>query len=133
MRSAANELLQAIHTALAGSVSLTETIGIDGIRDRLVTGRQLPCIIISELVSNDYSTSTEPGEEHFLTLQVWSDAAGQRQAQQIAAIVGSLLQDASLPLATYALVNFRHLATKAKREPKTRLFCAEMRFRAVTE
>lgn len=131
--SAANELLQAIHAALAVEAPLTALVGADGIRDRLVAGRQLPCIVIAELLSSDYSTATEPGEEHVLTLQVWSDAAGQRQAQDIAAIVRSLLQDAALPLATRTLVNLQHIATKARREPKTRLFCAEIRFRAVTE
>jgi hypothetical protein len=133
MSAAANDLLQAIHAALAGDAALTTAVGADGIRDRLVTGRQLPCIVIAELLSNDFSTSTEAGEEHFLTLQVWSDAAGQRQAQQIAAIVRSLLEDAVLPLAGHTLVNLRHVATKARREPKTRLFCAEIRMRAVTE
>ncbi|MDE1186270.1 MAG: DUF3168 domain-containing protein [Pantoea sp.] len=133
MSAAANQLLQAIHAALAADAGLTALIGADGIRDRLVTGRQLPCIVIAELVSNDYSTSTEPGEEHFLTLQAWSDAAGQRQAQEIATLVRRLLQDGDLPLAAGVLVNLQHVTTKARREPQTRLFCAEMRFRAVTE
>lgn len=131
--TAANELLQAIHAALAGDAGLTGLIGADGIRDRLITGRKLPCVVIAELVSNDFSTSTEPGEEHFLTLQLWSDASGQRQAQQIAGTVRDLLQDADLSLSAHALVNLRHLSTKNRREPKTRLFLAEMRFRAVTE
>lgn len=133
MSAAANELLQAIHLVLAADATLAGMIGADGIRDRLITGRQLPCLVVADLLSSDYSTSTEPGEEHILTLQVWSDAAGQRQAQQIAAVVRSLLQDASLPLASCALVNLRHVGTRARREPKTRLFCAEIRFRAVTE
>jgi hypothetical protein len=131
--TAANELLQAIHAALAGDAGLTGLIGAEGIRDRLITGRKLPCVVIADLVSNDFSTSTEPGEEHFLTLQIWSDASGQRQVQQIAGIVRDLLQDASLSLSGHALVNLRHLSTKARREPRTRLFLAEMRFRAVTE
>jgi hypothetical protein len=131
--TAANELLQAIHAALAGDAGLIGLIGVDGIRDRLITGRKLPCVVIAELVSNDFSTSTEPGEEHFLTLQLWSDASGQRQAQQIAGTVRDLLQDADLSLSAHALVNLRHLSTKTRREPKTRLFLAEMRFRAVTE
>jgi hypothetical protein len=133
MTAAANALLQAIHAALAADAALTALIGPDGVRDRLVTGRQLPCVVTGELLSNDYSTATEPGEEHFLTLQVWSDASGQRQAQAIAAIVRGLLQDAALSLASCTLVNLQHVGTKARREPKTRLFCAEMRFRAVTE
>ncbi|PZM17087.1 DUF3168 domain-containing protein [Rhizobium tubonense] len=133
MSAAANDLLRAIHTRLGADAALTTLIGADGIRDRLVTGKQLPAIVISEMTTSDYSTATEPGEEHLLVLEVWSDAAGQRIAQEIAAMIHALLQDAALPLAAHALVNLRHASTKARREPKTRLFCAEMRFRAVTE
>ncbi len=133
MSSAANELLQAIHAVLAGDADLTALIGPDGIRDRLATGVPLSALVIAELTTNDYSTATEPGEEHLLTLQVWSDGAGRRQAQEIAEIVRSLLHDAALPLAGHALIGLRHISTRTRREPKSRFFGAEMRFRAVTE
>ena len=61
---AANELLTTIHARLTGDAELLGMIGEDGVRDRLVTGRMLPFVLIGELVSNDYSTSTERGEEH---------------------------------------------------------------------
>lgn len=133
MSTAANELLQAIHAALAAGADLAALVGADGIRDRLVTGRHLPAVVIAELTTNDYSTSTEPGEEHLLTLQAWSDAAGQHRAQEIAGMVRDLLQDADLLLASHTLISLQHVSTKTRREPRTRLVCAEMRFRAVTE
>jgi hypothetical protein len=133
MSAAANDLLQAIHLRLGTAAALTALIGPDGIRDRVVAGKQLPAIIIAELTTNDYSTATEPGEEHLLTLQVWSDAPGQRASQQIAGMVHGLLQNVDLPLSAHTLVNLQHISTKVRREPKTRLFCSEMRFRAVTE
>lgn len=131
--SAANELLQALHAALAGDAELAALIGPDGVRDRLVSGMHLPALVIADLATSDYSTSTERGEEHILTLQAWSDAAGQRQVQEIAGLSIAVLGDGDLPLATHRLVNLQHIGTKSRREPKTRLFCAEMRFRAVTE
>ena len=133
MSTAANELLQALHAALAADTELSALVGDTGFRDRLATGRQLPSLVLSELVTNDYSTATEPGEEHLVTLQVWSESQGQRQAQTIAGRVRALLDDATPTLATASLVNLRHISTRTRREPKTRLFCAEMRFRAVTE
>lgn len=133
MSAAANALLQAIHSLLAGDTQLTAMIGNDGIRDRLVTGQLLPCLVIAELTTDDYSTGTEPGEAHHLTLQAWSEAQGQRQAQTIAGRVRALLGDASPTLEAGTLVNLQHVSTRARREAKTRLFCAEMRFRAVTE
>jgi hypothetical protein len=131
--SAANELLQAIHAALAANPELTALIGADGIRDRLVTGGSLPALVIADLATSDYSTATEPGEEHLLTLQAWSDAAGLRQSQEVAGIAVALLHEADLRLATRTLVNLRYVSTRTRLEPKTRFFCAEMRFRAVTE
>jgi hypothetical protein len=133
MMSAANELLQAVCAALAGYAELTALIGPDGVRDRLASGKELPCVVIGETIANDYSTSTEKGEEHHVTLQVWAEAAGRRRAEEIAGMARALLDDASLPLSGYTLVNLQHVSTQARREPKTRLFYAEMRFRAVTE
>lgn len=118
---------------LATDTTLSGLIGSGGFRDRLASGQQLPCLVLSDLVTNDFSTATEPGEEHLLTLQVWSQADGQRQAQAMAGRVRVLLHDAEPALAAATLVNLQHVSTRTRREPKTRLFCAEMRFRAVTE
>ncbi|KQV63830.1 DUF3168 domain-containing protein [Rhizobium sp. Root1220] len=131
--SAANELLAAVHARLTGDAQLTALVGADAIRDRLVSGRKLPSIVIGDLVSNDYSTSTEAGEEHLLTLEIWSDANGRMRTQDIAACVFALLHDAPLDLASAHLVALRHRLTRTRREPKAKLHVAEMRFRAVTE
>ncbi|WP_025661009.1 DUF3168 domain-containing protein [Rhizobium sp. IBUN] len=122
--SAANELLTAIHARLTGDAELLVMIGDDGIRDRLVTGRKLPCVLIGELVSNDYSTSTERGEEHLVSLEICFDVGGRRQAQLVASRLHARLQD---------LVSLLHLRTQSRREPKTKLYIAESRVRAVTE
>ena len=133
MNTGANDLLQAIHLALSADTELSAMIGSGGFSDRLSTGRQLPSLVVADLVTSDYSTSTEAGEEHLLTLHAWSEAQGQRQAQTIAGRVRSLLQDAALTPGSATLVNLQHVSTRTRREPKSRLFCAEIRFRAVTE
>lgn len=131
--SAANELLKSIHARLAGDAALAALIGPDGVRDRLASGRRLPCVVIGATTSNDYSTASEAGEEHFLTLEAWSDGGGRREVQEIAAMARTLLDDAALVLDGHALVSLQHRSTRTRREPKTKLFAAEMRFRAVTE
>lgn len=45
----------------------------------------------------------------------------------------ALLQDVALDLGAYHLVSLLHLRTQSRREPKTKLYVAELRFRAVTE
>jgi hypothetical protein len=131
--SAANDLLTALHARLATDAELTTLIGPDGIRDRLVSGRNLPCIVIGDWTASDYSTATEQGEEHRLTLEIWTDAAGRKQAEIIAAHLHALLHDAALDLEGHHLVSLLYLLTQTRREPKTRLHVAGMRFRAVTE
>ncbi|MBN9029002.1 MAG: hypothetical protein BGO05_21235 [Rhizobiales bacterium 63-7] len=131
--SASNALLRAIHARLSGDAVLTAMIGVDAIHDRLLDRPRLPCIVVADLRSEDFSTATESSEEHFLTLEAWSDDQGQRAAQEIAARLRVLLHDADLTLAGATLVNLQHRATRARREPKMRRHVAEMRFRAVTE
>ncbi|WP_348626630.1 DUF3168 domain-containing protein [Rhizobium sp. R711] len=102
-------------------------------RDRLVTGRKLPCVVFGELDSNDYSTSTERGEEHLFTLEIWIDAGGRKQAQIVASRLHALLQDAAIDLGRHHLVSLLHVRTLSRREAKTKLYVAVLRFRAVTE
>jgi hypothetical protein len=132
--SAANALLRAIQTRLAADAALASLTGVGGIIDRLLARPVLPCLVIGDLESRDYSTSTEKAEEHFLTLEAWAEAGGRRRAQEIAARVVALLDDAALPLeGGIVLVNLQHRSTRSRREAKTRNFVAEMQFRAVTE
>ncbi|OAE38325.1 DUF3168 domain-containing protein [Agrobacterium tumefaciens] len=130
--TAANPLLRAIVKKLAGDVALTTLIP-GGIVDRLLPRGNLPCIVFDELDTRDYSTATEKAEEHFLTLHIWGDANGRRASGEIAARLKTLLDDAALPLVGFSLVNLRLLSSRSRREPKSRNFVLEMRFRAVTE
>lgn len=130
--SAANPLLQAIFARLGSDAALTALVP-GGIVDRLLPRAVLPCIVFGDLESRDYSTATEKAEEHFLSLQIWSDANGRRRAGEILERVKKLLDDAALPLAGVSLVNLHFLSSRSRREAKTRNFIAEIRFRAVTE
>lgn len=130
--SAANPLLQAIFARLSGDATLTALIP-GGIVDRLLPRALLPSIVIGDLESRDYSTATEKAEEHFLALEIWTDASGRKRAGEITARVKILLDDAALPLAGVSLVSLQFLSSRSRREAKSRNFLAEMRFRAVTE
>ncbi len=131
--SVANALLAAIHMRLSGDAALATLIGADGVRDRLLPRPALPCIVFGDMETRDYSTVTEAGEEHRLTIEVWSQMEGRREAGEIADRVQVLLHDAPMVLAGHELVSFMHVRTRTRRQPKTRLFMAELHFRAVTE
>lgn len=130
--SAINELLQAVHARLSGDAALTGLIGADGIHDRRLAKAPLPCLVIGTIEARDYSTGTETGCECLFSLEAWS-ASGRREAEEIAAIVRGLLEDADLTLPSATLVSLAHRKTVSRREVKTALFVAEMQFRAVLE
>lgn len=131
--TAANALLAAIHARLAADPALAAAIGPDGIRDRLLPRPVLPSVVFADLETRDYSTGSEPGEEHRLTIEVCSDAEGRREAEEIAGRARLLLHDAPLALTDHILVTLAHVRTRTRRQPGTKLFIAELRFRAVTE
>ncbi|WP_037081021.1 DUF3168 domain-containing protein [Neorhizobium vignae] len=131
--TAGNALLRAIHQTLANDAALTAIVGADGIRDRLLPRAKLPCVVFGEMETRDFSTASEAGEEHLLVLEIWSEGEGRRQAQEIAGLVHGLLHDAALALDGAILVNLLQVGTRTRREPKTKFYLAEMRFRAVTE
>jgi hypothetical protein len=131
--TAANALLAAIHTRLSDDAGLMALIGPGGIHDRLLSRPTLPAIVFGDLETRDLSTATEPGEEHFLTLEIWAEGEGRRLAQQIAARVTVLLDDAALSLEGAVLVSLLRMSSRSRREPKTRHYLCEMRLRAVTE
>ncbi|WP_377295694.1 DUF3168 domain-containing protein [Rhizobium sp. SGZ-381] len=131
--SAENALMKAVFARLSTDATLSAQVGADGIFDRLLPRMRLPAIVFGEIETRDYSTATEPGAEHFLTLEVWADGEGRRTAQALAARVKLLLADQALALEAAVLVSLTFQSSRSRREPKTRLFVIDLRFRAVTE
>ena len=131
---AANALLQALHARLLGDAVLTGLTGRGGIVDRLLPRPVLPCVVFGEIESRDYSTGSEQSEEHFVTIEVWSEEGGRKIAQDIAVRVLALLDDAPLVLgAGMTLVSLFFRNSRSVRPAKGKQFLTEIRFRAVTE
>lgn len=130
MAGSANALQAAIFARLADDPELTGLIGAGSIFDRKITARPMPYLVLSECVTREFGPDAE---EHLVTIEAWSDAEGRRQAQEIAARVKALLEDAALDLAAFALVNLAHRSTRVARETRTKAHVARMVFRAVTE
>ncbi|MFD1746544.1 DUF3168 domain-containing protein [Rhizobium helianthi] len=132
--SAASSLMKAIHTRLVGDAGLVSEVGQAGFIDRNAVRLGLPCIVYGELESRDYSTATEKGEEHFLTLELWCEGASRQQAQRLSARVQALLGQGRPTLGQGShLVNLVVLSTRERLDGKTRALVTEIRLRAVTE
>nr|WP_316653299.1 DUF3168 domain-containing protein [uncultured Gellertiella sp.] len=133
MSDAATALRQAIHARLSSDAALTGLLGANRLLDRPPQGVAMPFLLYGPVSTSDYSTGTEPGEEHLLSLDIWTDPSGQKPALAIAARLKALLDDASLPLAGTALVSLDWRSTRTRRDPRARASVMEVTFRAVTE
>lgn len=133
MASAGWARQRAIYETLTGSSAVATVLGGARVHDDVPRGAELPYLTIGQSSARDWSTGTEDGEEHTLTVHVWSRANGRKQVQEIMGVVRGVLNDAALSLSGHRLVNLRHEFGEARRDPDGETYHGLMRFRAVTE
>jgi hypothetical protein len=130
---ASRALQRGIYEALAGFSGLTTLLGGARIYDDAPQGAAFPFIILGQSVVRDWSTGTEVGAEHELTLHVWSRTGGKKQVQEIIEAIRAALHDQPLMLADHHLINLRHEFSEARLDPDGDTFHGIVRYRAVTE
>lgn len=137
MPSASSSLQQSIFSTLSADAALITLLGANRIYDDVPQGTTLPYLTIGQTTERDWSTGSDPetdaGAEHLLTLHVWSDARGKKQAHEILDAVRAALHDEQLSLTGHRLVNLRHEFSEARRAPDGETIHGLARFRAVTE
>ena len=133
MPTSAVSLRAAIHGALTADAPLTALLGGEKIYDEPPRDAALPYVTLGEDVIADGSTATEEGEEHALTLHVWSRAGGHREAHVIAGALLEALADAPLSLDGHHLANLRFIVADVRREADGRTYHGIVRLRALTE
>lgn len=126
-------LRAAIHDALVADGALTSILGGPKIYDEPPRAATFPYVTLGEARVSDFSTGTEEGEEHQLTLHAWSRQGGHREAHMIAGALLHALDDAPLSPDGHRLVNLRFSVADVRREADGRTYHALIRFRAVTE
>jgi Protein of unknown function (DUF3168) len=125
-------LQRGIYQALAGSSDLTTLLGGARIYDDAPQGA-FPFITLGQSVIRDWSTGTEDGAEHDLTLHIWSRTGGKKQVHEIIEAIRAALHDQRLILADHHLINLRHEFSEARLDPDGDTFHGIVRYRAVTE
>lgn len=133
MPSAGFALQKAIHAALTGSSTLTALLGGPRVYDDIPRGVAYPYVTFAQSVERDWSTGSEPGDEHTITLHVWSHEPGRKQAHAIMHAIRAALHDQPLALDDHRLVNLRHEFSETRREGDGETFRGLVRLRAVTE
>ncbi len=133
MSSAAWNLQQAVHAALAADTSLLAIIGTARVHDDVPQGAAFPYVTLAGFTVRDWATGTEPGTEIIFTVNSWSRGAGHKEAHLIADAVRSPLHDAPLTLGGHHLVNLRHESSDTHRERDGDTYRISARLRAVLE
>jgi hypothetical protein len=133
MTAASWALQRSIYQALAGSPELTTLLGGARIYSDAPPAAQFPFITLGQTVDLDWSTGTEDGTEHSLTLHVWSRASGSIEVHEIIQVIRMLLHNQALSLEDHYLVNLRHEFTEARLDPDGETLHGIVRYRAVTE
>jgi len=126
-------LQRGVYQALAGSLDLTTLLAGVRVYDHAPQSALYPFIILGQSVIRDWSTGTEDGAEHNLTLHVWSRTGGKKQVLEIIEAIKDVLHDQPLALPDHHLVNLRHEFSEARLDPDGDTFHGVVRYRAVTE
>lgn len=92
-----------------------------------------PFVTLEQNRVADFSTGTERGDEHTLTVHVWSRLPSRAEVYALSARIREALDDAPLLLSGRRLVSLRHLFSDTARDPDGETHHAVLRFRAVTE
>jgi hypothetical protein len=94
----------------------------------------LPHLAFGETRWRDWSSATDKGGEEFLTLDIWSDYQGSREALELAERIAQVIESAThIAAVGLRIVSLRVEALDLRRENGGRLMRASLRLRAVTE
>lgn len=133
MSSPAWELQKAAYEALVANSALVAQLGGARVYDSVPRGAAFPYVTFGPSATRDWSTGTEKGAEHTLTLRAWSKGGGAREVHLVLDAVRAALHEATLTLDGHRLVSLRHEASDAAREADGETWQGAVRFRAVTE
>jgi Protein of unknown function (DUF3168) len=133
MPSASWSLQQALFATLTADAALLALLGGARVYDDVPQAADFPYLTFAQSVARDWSTASEPGAEHVVSLHVWSQARGRAQVHEIMGAARDALHEQPLALDGHRLINLRHESSEARRAPDGDTYHGIARFRAVTE
>lgn len=131
--SASWALQKAVHIALTSAAPLTALMGGVRVFDDVPRGTTFPYISHGESVVRDWSTSTDEGHEHSVSVHVWSQGAGRKQAHEILGLIERTLDGQALTLDGHRLISLQHEHSEVRRESDGETWRGLLRLRATTE
>lgn len=125
-------LQRALRAALVADGGVAALVG-DRIHDAVPRTAAFPFLTLGDARSADWSTGTEAGTEHRLTLHAWSRARGKAEAWAVLAAVRTALDGGTLAPDGHVLVNLRIEAEDVGQDRDGITWHGVARIRAVTE
>lgn len=104
MTAAALELQKAIFARLMRSRALAGLMGEVRLYDQAPANAVFPYLTFGRTSAYDWSTDTEAGSEHLVTIHLWSKERGKSECHALLEAVQTELHDAALALDGHALV-----------------------------
>jgi hypothetical protein len=126
-------LQRAIHVALTSASPVTALTGGVRVFDAVPRNAAFPYICHGESVVRDWSTATDEGHEHTISIHVWSRGAGRKQAHEILGAIERALDHKALPLDGHRLITLRHEYSEVRREGDGETWRGLLRLHATTE
>ena len=131
--SAGWQLQRAVHAALTADTALSSLLAGAGIYNDVPHAAAYPYLTMGQTSSSDWGTGAEDGEEHIMTLHVWSSYSGRSETQIIMGAVRDVLHTARLTLSGHSLINLRQQFSDIRREADGITIHGLLRYRATTQ
>lgn len=133
MSPAAWELQTAVMATLRAALA---TAGPGGsavpVLDDVPQGQAYPYVAVGDMTVADASDKTEDGEDHSITLHVWSRYAGRKEVKGLLADIKSALHDQALSVTGHDLVMLRFEFANDFLDPDGKTRHGVIRFGAMT-
>jgi hypothetical protein len=131
--SPALSLQQAMRQQLIATPVLTTLLGGAHIYDEIPRGEQPLYVAFNGIETRDWSVMDQKAHEHFVFIEVATNAKSRAMAQAIGDAIEVALDNATLTLTGHRLINLRAVFWSVSRIKATDNFGATLRFRAATE
>lgn len=131
--SASISLQKAIYDLLRNDTDVTAKIGKNRILDHVPPNIGFPYVTLGSSVVYDWSTDSESGQEHLISLHIWAHSSGRKFVLEMAELIAQKLDQQRLNLSGHLLVNLTLQEINAQNSNRRNAYQAIMHYRAVTE
>lgn len=133
MPSASWALQKALHVQLTADAGLAALLGGPRIYDDVPRNPNFPYVTYGGSTVRDWSTGSDDGHEHIVTLHAWTRGAGRKPAHELLGAIENALDQQALVLDGHRLISLRHEFSDVRREADAETWHGMLRLRATTE